>query len=475
MKKALLLLIPILLMFACKKDLIFDNSSDLRLSFSTDTVLFDTVFTTVGSSTRKFTVRNRSKDAVKIDYIGVATGSSSKFRLNIDGVGAKELEDIEIEGGDSIFIFVDVTLDPNNTNNPLVITDSILFMFNNVEQNVKLIAWGQDAYFYAPDPGSSFYIFDCATTLQSDKPHVFFGYAAVDSTCELIINAGAQLHFHGPNSGMLIYTQGSLKVNGELDNEVVFQSDRLEPYFENLPGQWGRVWLFAGSVDNEINYAIIKNATIGIQCDTIGNANPTLKIRNSVIRNSSAIGLFGQGTHIEAENLLINNSGQHDLVLNIGGSYSFKHCTMGNYWNYGIRSTPSVVVNNWYEDFQGNVQLRDLTNAYFGNCIIYGREENELALVEETGADFNIFFENTIIKSDDEDVDFSDPTRFSNIKLNQNPKFINPQEGIYLLDTLSVAKDAGINALAVEIPFDLKGDSRASDAAPDLGCYERVE
>lgn len=479
MKKNVVFLFAIfmlgLLFQGCKKELAFNNSSSVELGFSTDTVLFDTVFTSLGSSTRQLKIFNPESEAIMLSSVRFQSGTSSKFRMNLDGVSGDVIEDIEILAQDSLFMFVDVTLDPNNSNTPMVVTDSLVFEFNGKEQYVALVAWGQDAFFYAPDPGNSFFVFDCNTTLTAEKPHVFYGYAAVDSLCELTIEAGAQLHFHGTGSGMLVYRGGSLKVQGDLDNEVVFQSDRLEPYYEDLPGQWGRIWLFPGSVDNVIEYAVIKNASIGLQVDTVGNGNPTLVLKNTVIQNSSGIGLFAQGSTIQAENVLVANSGQYDLVLSIGGDYSFKHCTFGNYWNFGIRSTPSVVVNNWYEDINGNIQVRNLSQAYFGNCVIFGKEESELILSEEEGADFNVFFEHCLIRSQDESVDFQDVSRFSNVLSNIGPKFVDPVAGDFRLDTLSPAMDQGLLTLGVEIPFDLKGDSRASDVAPDLGCYERVE
>ena len=49
-----------------------------------------------------------------------------------------------------------------------------------------------------------------------------------------------------------------------LENEVIFEGDRLEPIFEDVPGQWGTIWLFDGSVNNEINYTTIKNSSIGL-------------------------------------------------------------------------------------------------------------------------------------------------------------------------------------------------------------------
>ena len=41
----------------------------------------------------------------------------------------------------------------------------------------------------------------------------------------------------------------------------------------------------------------------------------------------SAIGILGQGTKLEVNNTIITKCGQYSVVCNIGGDYSFKHCT----------------------------------------------------------------------------------------------------------------------------------------------------
>ena len=63
----------------------------------------------------------------------------------------------------------------------------------------------------------------------------------------------------------------------------------------------------------------------------------------------SAIGILGQGTHLEANNCIITKCGQYSIVCNIGGKYKFKHCTFANYWNFDNRNTPSILLNNFYE------------------------------------------------------------------------------------------------------------------------------
>ena len=166
------------------------------------------------------------------------------------------------------------------------------------------------------------------------KPYVIYGYAAVPENKIATIDAGAKLYFHN-NSGLIVDKKASLKVNGTLTNQVVFEGDRLEHRFNNTPGQWGTIWMRAGSTNNEINYATIKNNIVGILVDSIGNSTttPTLHIRNTQIHNNSNYGILGRQTNIKGENLVIGNTGQSSLACTIGGTYNFTHATFANFWN----------------------------------------------------------------------------------------------------------------------------------------------
>lgn len=87
----------------------------------------------------------------------------------------------------------------------------------------------------------------------NERPYVIYGYAAVSEGKTLVMDPGTRVHFHN-SSGLLIGHQGRLEVNGalstlsdEMENEVLFEGDRLEPGYTDIPGQWGTIWLSAGS------------------------------------------------------------------------------------------------------------------------------------------------------------------------------------------------------------------------------------
>ncbi|MBT3209211.1 MAG: hypothetical protein HN704_01145 [Bacteroidetes bacterium] len=473
--------------FSCQKDS-FITDTDAKLSFSMDTVLFDTVFTTIGSTTQQLRVLNKHNKTIQISEIYLAGGDISNFRLNINGVQTIETENIEIAANDSMYIFIEVTVDPNDQNSPLIITDSIIFSTNGNIQDINLVAWGQDAFFHSANTYMQFisgvdtFHFPYHTIHENpvwtnEKPHVVYGYVGIDANDIFTIEAGTQIHFHY-NSGIIVWPGGSLKVNGELGNEVVFQGDRLEEFYDELPGQWDRIWLYGGSINNEINYAIIKNAIIGLHVDTVFNSNPTLKISNTKIENMNAIGIFAQGAVIEADNCVIANCGQHSVALSIGGKYRFNHCTIANYWTHSSRaSQAALLLNNYYKDVYGNFQIRDLEEAYFGNCLIYGSIEDEIGFdyFPNEGI-FNYKFDHCLMKMYEPGVDTTDTETFINIKYNLEPNFISTISPFdYQLDTLSAAKDQANINISLMFPIDLNGNKRLENSTSDIGAFERVE
>jgi len=464
----------VLAISSCGRDELLETDPASKIEFSRDTIVFDTVFTTIGTATRNLRVYNPHSRTIRISEIRLARGESSPFRLNIDGQPAFIVHDLDIAANDSIFIFIRANINPGGQNQPFIETDSIVFLTNTNLQDVKLVAWGQDAHFYTNTIIQSDYIFD------NDKPHVIYGFLAVDSLYTLTIMAGTQLHFHR-GSFMLIYRDATLKVYGTLEQPVVFQGDRTEVYYRELPGQWGHpnagvcIYLFPGSIDNEIHHAIIKNGIVGIQVDTLGNSTqPTLRLYNSQIRNMSGIGLLARGTHVEAGNTVIANCGEGAIVILYGGHYDFRHMTIGNFWNRSARKNPSVFINNYYF-YNGQEITRDLTKAYFGNSIIYGNLPDELGLDLSTSAQINYTFDHCFIRSQ---KDISGDENFIAVTMNVDPLFIDNATHNLMPDTLSPVINYGayevISNSPFNLSFDITGKNRLNDEGPDLGAYEFI-
>lgn len=463
-----LILIIISSIISCEKENFYD-ASDIKLEFSQDTIMFDTIFTTIGTSTKYLTVKNPYSKTVKVSSIYLAGGNNSPYRINIDGFSGTKLDNYEIKGKDSLYIFIEVTIDPNNSDLPLVVNDSIIFAYKNNTQDVNLVSWGQDVNLINGEENG---IIQGTQYWTNNKPYLIYNSMLVDTNSTLTIAPGTKLHFHKSSR---LYVLGTIIADGTFEEPIIFQGDRPEEDYNDIPGQWDGIWLMAGSNNNFFDFTEIKNAIIGIQVDTLANElKPTLQLSNSKILNMTAVGLYAQGSTIEAHNNVIGNCGQFAVALTIGGSYSFYHCTIANYWGYSTRTTPSVLLNNYYIDVDNNIQTRPLNKAIFGNCIIYGNKESELFLDKVETENFNFLFDHTLIKVD-KDFSTADNNYFKNIIVNNDPKFQSPYDNNYELDTLSVAKDYGSLEYGNLFPLDINLNNRINDNGPDLGAFERIE
>lgn len=447
--------------FSCKKDTITTSAAD-KLSFSTDTLTFDTVFTTLGTTTLYFTVHNPHNQKINISDIHLAGGQQSLFRLNIDGQPVNSISNVEIPANDSIYIFVAATIDPNDENNPYVLYDSVLFETNGNFQSVTLQAWGQNANFiYGEVIGTQ--------TWTPAKPYVIIHSILVDSDEVLTIQPGCRIYMHADSR---FYVQGTLRVMGQANDSVIFRGDRLESYYVDDPGNWEGIHLLRSSHDNEINYAVIKEAIVGIRVDSLKETTaPKLTMRNSQIRFTLSSGLLGITADIYAENCLIQGCGEWNVQLEYGGNYQFENCTFANYSSILINhQSPVARLSNYYayKDELGNDQILPANlNASFRNCIVFGSLERELDLDPTTLADFNFSFDHCLLKVN-EDIDTSFAS-FSDCIYNEDPLFSDPSDhDDYHLSEGSPCINAGF---ANGISLDLDGKPR-NDGLQDIGCYE---
>jgi hypothetical protein len=479
----LFLLTVVFFTFSCRKDNI-DTDSSVTLNFSTDTILFDTVFATFGSTTHRLKIYNPSNNRVTISSISVGNGANSQFRINVDGVPGSIHTDIEIEGKDSLFIFAEVTIDPNNVLSPFVVNDKINFVTNGNSQSVALVAWGQNAHYYVAnqtangipvvylDRGTSPGALD--STWINDKPYVIYGgYLTLDGDDKLTIDAGVRVHLHN-NSGIWVYEDGNILVNGTQTDPVTFQGTRLEFAWQEIPGQWDRIWINENTngTDNVFNYAIVKNAFIGIQAETNPfNALPpvspnTLRLNNCEIHNSLAVGILAKNYKITDTNSVISNSGQYNFLVQGDGDYQFNQTTFANYWDESTRNTPSIFLQNAYVNINGNTVVSNLTAANFYNCIIDGDKDIEFDVGVVSGGTVNFLLDYCILKTTNA---LSGPNYNNVLASPSGLIFLDVATDDYHLDPASPAINAGDNTLGVGSDHD--GNLR-TDGAPDIGAYE---
>lgn len=503
---------------SCRTD--FEFTPDINsLSFSKDTVYLDTVFSNIGSSTYTLKVYNRSNNDILIPSLQLGKGENSFYRMNVDGLSGtgasagKVFGNVELLAKDSMFVFIETTIDIQtlSNGNQFLYTDHISFEANGIEKKVELVTLVKDAIFIYPqrfpntDQGGYIYetlsfdadadgeddetnlqgrfLTDEELTFTNTKPYVIYGFAGVGQNKLLNIEAGARIHFHA-NSGLIITPGGSIHVNGALSDDpllleqaVIFEGDRLEPEFSDIPGQWETIWLYDGSTDNYFNHAIIKNGTIGLLSD--GNTNDPTKliIENTQLYNHSNFGILGRASSISGENVVINNAGQSSFAGTIGGRYEFTHATFANYWSNGFRQFPSVLLNNYIIDDNNNTITNDLESAVFTNCIIYGSNSNELILDEVSGSAFNFYFNHVLLRFENTNAtlglnyDFQNSLLFNNLIRNSDPQFEAPSANKLLIPNSSSANGVGI--ISGHLFQDILGINRG--ALPDLGAYESQE
>jgi len=463
-----------------------ENDQSATLHFSNDTIIFDTAFHSIGTPTKTLTIYNRNSFTVLTDIsLNLINGGS--FRMNVDGVAGNNHNAIEIPAKDSIFIFLEVT--PNlNGSNDFLLTSNIEFTTGTKKQDVKLVSPGRNANFHLPQDN----IFTNGTdsinyryfsikgnkTWTNDLPHVIYGYVVIEPNATLTIEEGSQIYFHN-NSGMFVgnpllidengsppTNNGTLIIDGDFDNEVIMQGDRLDSWYENLPGQWNGIHFVQGSINNSIDYAIITNGTTAIRVDSFVE-NQTVNINNTIIKNMSSIGILGQGANINATNTVVSKCGQYAVACNIGGTYNFTHCTFANYWDYNHRNTPSVLLNNYYEGADGIIYVRNLLAANFTNCIIDGSLSTEVSFQEKGQDEFNYTFDHCLIKLDP--TINTDNSHYESVIINQYPKFKDKTESDFHLSEESPAIDAGETTSILD---DIEGNARNN---ADIGAFEFIE
>jgi hypothetical protein len=508
---------------SCRDDFEFKPSSG-GLEFSRDTVYLDTVFTNIGSSTYTLKVYNRSNKDISIPSIKLGQGQNSKYRLMVDGIPGKEFSNVELLAKDSMFVFIETTIDYTeyaNNATTFLYTDNIQFSSTGATQNVELVTLVQDAYFLYPqrDQEGNYETIPYNDTLNvygfnldhldhddeyhwnNTKPYVVYGYGAVPSGETLTVDPGARVHFHA-DSGLIVKQGGKLVINGgtsttdALENEVIFEGDRLEPDFADIPGQWGAIIIMSDQ-ENTINHLTLRNANIGIlaQAQQAG-VYPKLTLNNSQVYNCANFGIFAVGATISGENFVANNAGTAAVALTRGGTYNFKYSTFSNYFN-SYNQVPLLL--NDYQERQDLPTLIDDLVANFYNCIMYGSSnlgisQEKLDVPDTTiVSTFAIRYHNCLIKLVDysnqlssnrlypgtaNDQDADNLVEYTGCKIAANttdnkPEFKDaPNNELQLITGTEGEGPEGTADPAVFTLFttDITGTTRSS--TPDMGAYE---
>ena len=466
--------------YSCKKNNQINPDSSLKLSFSADTVLFDTVFTSLGSATHQLRIYNTNEDDLKISSIRLLGGESSPYRFNLDGENDTEFYDKVIPAGDSLFSFLRVTINPNDLNTPFVVEDELEFITNGNTQIVKLLAWGQNANYIVADKvvtlGNVRYPYHIvADSLQTtvwtkERPYVIYGYALINSYGTLKIEEGTHIYCH-QGSGIFSWSDGQLIIDGTADEPVVIQGDRLEAYYQDTPGQWEQILMMDGraGADHRVSHAIIRNGTIGLNCQSsLKTTECALYIDNTIIENQSGYGLYSILYPVEAKNFVIANCGYSNFWA-FGGDYRFVHGTFADYWKDQHNNNIAISVANRAIDGQTEELFYIPFHMEMDNCIVYGKQKDEFSTAFGPGADSTFVLDHCLIKSEKFNGNMAG---FSHCLFNLEPYFVDEQRDFHIDSIASPVIGTGNPLFGNEIPYDLDGVLRVG--APDIGAYQFV-
>jgi hypothetical protein len=468
-------------------------TSNAKISFSTDTLSFDTVFTTQGSVTKYFTIHNNNNKWLKINNIKLGRGSASAFRLNINGKPTNNISNVDIAPFDSLYVFVAVTVDASNVNNPFVIDDSVQVTYNNnLQKSLPLIAYGQNAIYLDGE------------TLQGNivwnniKPIVIINSILIDSTATLTIQAGTRIYMHANSK---FFVKGTLIANGTKTDSIVFQGDRLDrDYFGgDIAGEWCGLHFLEKSRNNILNYCVVKNGgaawklfdepsqsyyfvapgLIYLEPNETGITSPKLIINNCFVGLSISTGIVAFNSSMQANNCLIYACGGNNFAAQQGGNYNFKYCTIANFGYYTSNlvvikhdKTPVLGLTNYFATSDTSIITAPL-NAVFTNCIIDGNatEGNEVAIDNVNAIAHSVNFDHCILKTK------STITGIDNVHLdattiallNATSGFTNASKLNFQLESSSAAKTTALPLGNINIDII---DKPRSATEPSIGCYE---
>lgn len=453
----LIILTCLILTSSCKKES-FTNSPDARISFSSDSIYFDTLFTSTSSVTKSFKIFNENDQKLNLQQIRLAGGTNSSFKININGLASTEVSNIEIGAGDSIYVFVSVKPGQANQDQPFILEDSISFQFNENERWVKLSAWGQNANF------KKAYEVNQDETWTNERPYVITGGLHILQGKKLTIEKGTKLYFRADAPFII---DGTLEIKGEKydSTKVVIQSDRLDEPYKDFPGSWPGLIFTNKSINNFISFAVIKNAYQGIVVN-----ETALELNQTIVENCYDAGILSIGSNLNASNILISNCGKGVILAN-GGNHKLIHCTIAGISNsYVLHKEASLIITDFIRD-GNNVYVND-TKVELINSIIWGANgpvENELLINRIGNQSWEILISNNLIKNElvPEGV-----TLVQNI-FNVDPEFeeIDSEKRKYNFRLMESSPAIGMGK-TTDILIDLEGKGR-NLSTPDIGAYER--
>ncbi len=474
---------------ACDEDESFTSDINSVLTFSRDTVAFDTVFVGVGTPTQRFKVFNENGKGLRIPHIRLASGGESGFRVNVNGESGTVFSDVEIYHEDSIYVFVELTAKPQDTDEPTEVKDSLLFMLESgKEQKVLLTAYGQNATTLRAVTVEE------DMTLSNVRPYLVYDSLVVAEDATLTLPAGVRLFF---NNNVEMVVRGRLVCQGTYESPVMMRGMRTDWMFSYLPydrldALWGGVRIAHESQGNVLECVDIHGGNFGVYCEReleksvfSGNqiepldlSDSKIVMRNSSVHNVAADALFMGYWSGEFLNCEFSNAKGNCVTL-LGGNSEFVHCTLAQFYPWDASRGSALYFCNVAND-----TIFPLTKADFKNCFITGRAKDEVfgSRLENSDAAFNCRFMNCAVNTEitgeeNEQYFINCVAEHPDSTIYQAKNFKAVDNDIYYydfrLDSLSIARGVGDAQYSVVVPQDKDGKDRRMEG-PDAGCYQFV-
>lgn len=455
MRSIIVVFLLLILISACRKDERITTDPNAKLSFSSNTILFDTVFTSIGSTVRKIKISNKNNDALNISEIKLSGGNSSPFSININGQNLPSQTNLILNGQDSLNLFVKVTINPDSKSLSFLVKDSIVLITNGNRQVIQLEAYGQNAVFINNQSITT------NTIWNKNLPYIINGSVTIKNGSTLNIQPGAKIYFH---KDAIMNVEGSLYASGTVSEPIEFCSDRLETVYSDQPGQWKGIYL-KSSGTGVIKNAILKNASVGITSDSLSaNNTPKLILTNSIVKNMQVAAYIGYHSELLAFNNLMHNCGNYLIYAIGGGNYNLKQNTFAGFNLNFPRKTAALTFSDYLTTKAFNNLQLNLTNN-----IIWGSLTNELDIQKKSTAIVQSNLFSNLIKTTN--------TGYNNNgnMINIDPLFASSSQGNFALLNNSPALKKGLD-LSADVYFnlylnhDLNNITRIFPSS--LGCYE---
>lgn len=463
-------LIAVMLAACAKDDDSFNNNMNNVLTFSSDTIHLDTVFTTIGSSTTNFWVYNQSASGIHISSIRLNSGNQTGFRVNVDGTylsaeAGYRMIDLDVRKGDSIRIFVEITAPRNKTDFYKTLEDDLIFTLESGNvQTLKLQAVSINA-----DKMQNVVVSN-DSTISSTRPIIVYGGIDVQKGAKLTIAPGTKLYFH---DGAGISVHGTLVARGAADKFIVFRGDRLDRMFDYLPydnisAQWKGIHFYKESYNNIILNADIHGACDAIYCDSSNVSTPKIEIENTIIHNNAGYGVYLRNCYANLYNCQITNNEANCLYI-CGGEVFVNNCTIAQFYPFVAPSGYALMFTNTDSDI--SYPLKDLT-VY--NTIITGSKEDEVLGDGNDKSDYKFRFASCLIKTPrttaiKDSVIYEGETGIE--ASYKNFKRVDNDSIRYDFHLDSLSKAVGTADPNKILPYDLNGRKR-NVKTPSMGCYE---